>query len=305
MPLTCHLRRPRRPLRGLWLSLAAVLHVLAADPSSPGPDTNVPSPAFIRFVADGPSRGRVETAVRTYQGLGGATVLLFAAVHVGDRAYYQELQRRFTDCDALLYEMIRDPEDHPIGEAVPTDNPLSQLQLGMKRMLELEFQLEALDYSPSNFVHADLDPDTFFRLQRERQESILGLMLRAVLEEQSRAQGSAQSPLDSFRLLMALMNPDRGYALKLVLGRQMSELENMVAGIDRGAEGQGSVLVSARNERAMAVLREQLGRGRRRAGIFYGAGHMPDFHRRLLREGYRVQAEAWLTAWDIGPRAAD
>jgi hypothetical protein len=227
---------------------------------------------------------------------------LFAAVHVADRVYYQELQRRFGDCDALLYEMIRESGDRPTGGAVPTDNPLSQLQIGMKRVLELEFQLEAVDYSPSNFVHADLEPDAFFKLQRERQESILGLLLRAALEEQARAEASGKSALDSFHLLMALMNPDRGYALKLVLGRQMSDLENLVAGIDRGQEGQGSVLVSARNERAMEVLREQLSHGRRRTGIFYGAGHMPDFHRRLIKAGFSEERAEWLPAWVIGPR---
>jgi hypothetical protein len=83
----------------------------------------------------------------------------------------------------------------------------------------------------------------------------------------------------------------------------MSDLENLVAGIDRGQEGQGSVLVSARNERAMEVLHDQLSRGRRRAGIFYGAGHMPDFHRRLLKAGFAEERAEWLPAWVIGPRA--
>jgi hypothetical protein len=97
------------------------------------------------------------------------------------------------------------------------------------------------------------------------------------------------------------MNPDRGYALKLVLGRQMDQLEAMLAGIDQGPNGQESVIVGARNEHAVRVLQEQIRLGRRRLGIFYGAAHMPDFQRRLEKLGFERSSEEWITAWDIRP----
>ena len=277
----------------LWLGAAetTAVHAPAAD-----------RPSFIRFVADGNVAGRVETAIKEYRNEEGVTVTLFAVVHIGDPGYYRELQRRFRDCDVLLYEMIRDSGPAQAPLEVDTASAVSQLQIGMKRLLALEFQLDAIDYTPANFVHADLDPATFARLQAERQESLLSLMIRVMLEEQARLNAGEGTTVSSLGLLLALMNPDRGYALKLVLGRQMDQLEKMLAGIENDGDGQGSVIVSARNAHAMSVLQDQLQRGHRRLGIFYGAAHMADFEQRLVRLGFRAAGEEWLTAWDIRPR---
>jgi hypothetical protein len=262
------------------------------------PATNEVLRSFVRFESIGRGEGRVDTAVTTYRREDGVKVALVAAVHVGDRSYYEELQRLFEDYDALLYEMIRDGDQLAV-ERVDTSNPLSQFQLGMKSMLGLEFQLEAMDYGRSNFVHADLDPETFFRLQEERGETILGLMVRAMLEEHSRQANNPQGAMSGFQLLAALLSPDRAHALKLVLGQQMDQMEAAMAGIDQGPGGQGSVLVSGRNEHAMRVLEEQIRKGKRRLGIFYGAGHMPDLERRLTALGFEKVDHRWLTAWDI------
>jgi hypothetical protein len=265
------------------------------EPQTP---TNAVLSSFIRFQAEGQNEGHVDTAVKSYARPDGVTVTLFAALHVADRAYYDQLEEQFQRCDALLYEMVRDTEVD-LTTKVGTDNPLSQLQIGMKRMLGLEFQLEAIDYTRPNFVHADLDPDTFFRLQEERGESILGLMLQAILAEQARQSNNPQATVSGLQLLMAFFSSDRAHALKLLLGQQMEQMEAMLAGIDRGADGQGSVLVQGRNEHAMRVLDREIKLGRRHLGIFYGAGHMPDFERRLETLGFKKTREDWLVAWDI------
>jgi hypothetical protein len=257
--------------------------------------------SFIRFVPADAKTGRVETAIKTYRNSDGIEVSLFSAIHVADRSYYEDLQRRFKDCDALLYEMIRDNPDGSPQPDVDTANTISQLQIGMKKLLGLEFQLDVVDYSPKNFVHADLDPGTFFRLQDERNESFLSLLVRLMLEEQSRINTGEGTTVSSFGFLFALMNPDRAYALKLVMAQQMGELERMMAGIDDGPDGKGSVIVSARNEHALKVLQKQIDTGKRRLGIFYGAGHMVDFQERLLNSGYRPIREEWIPAWDIAP----
>jgi hypothetical protein len=287
-----------------------------ADPvtsAATGTTASNREPSFIRFVPDGARAGRLETSVKRYRNGDGIQVTLFAAVHVGDAAYYRNLQRRFEGCDALLYEMIRDTApDEPFqapegggGGGVGQLEMVGFLQSGMKRLLELEFQLDAIDYSRKNFVHADLDPDTFFRLQEERQESLLGLMFRVMLEEQARLNAGQGSTVDGMGLLLALMNPDRGYALKLVLGRQMDQIEAMLAGVEKGPSGQESVIVGARNEHAMKVLEEQIRLSRRRLGIFYGAAHMPDFERRLKKLGFEEAGEEWVPAWDIRPKRAE
>lgn len=43
----------------------------------------------------------------------------------------------------------------------------------MSSLLDLEFQLECIDYSGDSWYHADLDLDTFKKLQEERGETML------------------------------------------------------------------------------------------------------------------------------------
>lgn len=258
-----------------------------------------PQVEFLRFVKSGPSEGHLDTAVKRYERASDkAAVTLIAVVHVGDAAYYERLQRSFERYDALLYEMIRDRDDAP-APAERGEHPISQLQVGMKRLLELEFQLDRIDYSKSNFVHADLDPETFGKLQEERGETIFGLLLKAALEEQRRQSTNAAAPLNPFALLIALASSDRGHQLKMMMGREMAQMEGVLAGIDKTKDGKGSAILSGRNEHAMKVLGQQIAKGRRNLAIFYGAGHMPDLEKRLGDQGFKRVQEDWMVAWDV------
>lgn len=240
----------------------------------------------------------MDTALGTYRRGDGSTVTLVAAVHVADAAYYQSLQKRFESFDAVLYEMVK-PTDLPVTAELTSDSPISMLQGGMKRLLDLEFQLEAIDYTRPNFVHADMDPDTFFEQQNRQGESILGLMLRGILEEQNRKSAEEKGLGEGLALLMALMSDDSAHALKFMFAKQLSDVESLLEGIDQGPDGEGSVLVSGRNQVVMRVLGEQLARHPRRLAIFYGAGHMSDMEKRLLAIGFRPVRKKWITAWDI------
>ena len=271
----------------------------SASPAAGQTEAEKSESAFLRFVKTGPIEGHLDTALKRYvRETDQVVVDLLAVVHVGDAGYYDHLQRRFEAYDALLYEMIR--EGGAEAETEPgTDHPVSQLQIGMKTLLELEFQLDRIDYQRTNFVHADLDPDSFAKLQAERGESILGLLFKAALEEQRRLAADPSSAVNPFSLLFALTSKDRGQQLKFLLGRQMSQMEDLLAGLDASADGQGSALLSGRNQHAMKVLAEQIAKGRRKLAIFYGAGHMADFEKRLLAQGFVQKEEEWLVAWDI------
>ena len=48
------------------------------------------------------------------------------------------------------------------------------------------------------------------------------------------------------------------------------------------------------------MLREQLAKGKKRIGIFYGAGHLGDMSRRLVSDfGMKFTGEKWVEAWDL------
>ena len=223
------------------------------------------------------------------------------AIHVGDPSYYRELNRRFRGYDALLYELVA-PEGTVVerGRGTSSAHPLGAMQNGMKSMLELEHQLEKVDYTRPNFVHADLSPDEFMQSMKDKNEGFFQLLCRMMgqgiaMQSQQAAQGES-ADVDIFA---ALFSNDRPRRLKIALAKQFQSMESMLTGIS-GPDG--STLIEERNKRALQVLREQQAAGRRKIGIFYGAGHLSDMHERLV-EGFGVRpiGTVWLEAWNLRP----
>lgn len=253
---------------------------------------------FIRFLETGVRVGHVDTALTTYRLANGVEVALVGALHIGDDTYYKTLNERFRRYDSVLYEMIK--EKHVKPESLSgSGHPISQIQMAMKSMLGLEFQLEGVDYTAKNFVHADMGPRTFSRLQSEKGENFFTLFLQSILQErQMQLTGNARQ-LSAFDLLLAFSQNDSAHALKWLFAQQLDQIESLLSGIDQGMDGKGSVIVSARNQVALRVMWEQIRAGKRRLAIFYGAGHMPDLETQLLAKGFRKVRHEWLTAWDL------
>ena len=227
----------------------------------------------------------------------GPTVDLVSAVHVAEKGYYEELNRLFATYDAVLFELVA-PEGTqiPQGGVRPTGNPVSMLQNAMTDVMELEFQLEGIDYTADNFVHADMSPEQFAESMRRRGESVFQVFLRMLGYAMAR---QAQEPGGGgdFRLLLALFDKNRSLAIKRVLAEQFEDLEGSLNAIE-GPEG--STLISERNKVALGVLREQIAAGKQKLAIFYGAGHMSDFEQRLGDDfGLTPVSTRWLIAWDL------
>ncbi|MCH7751704.1 MAG: hypothetical protein IH898_06060 [Planctomycetes bacterium] len=224
---------------------------------------------------------------------------LIGAVHIGDRKYYRELNRRFRTYDALLYELVA-PEGTVVqrGRGTSNTHPLGAMQNGMKTMLDIEHQLEQVDYTRANFVHADLSPDEFLKSMEDRGEGFVQLYFRMIgqaLAQQS--QQSVQGESVDLDILGALFSDDRPRRLKIVMAKQFESMESLLVGFS-GPEG--STLITVRNKRALEVLRLQQAAGKRKLGIFYGAGHLSDMHERLVEEfGLTPIGIVWLEAWDL------
>jgi len=264
-------------------------------------DDQKPQRKFLKFVDDNEGGGKLQTAIVTYRNADGVTVHLVGAVHIAEPRYYEGLQKTFAGYDALLYEMIK-PRNAPApGEGIRSRSMLSMFQRGLKDFLDLDFQLDDIDYRAKNFVHADLDAETFARMQAERGESIFTLMLREILNEMSKPQAN-QPEISLTELVVALTSPDRARHFKLILARSFEDMEAKVAGMEGP---QGSVLVSERNKAAIRVLQEQIKAGRKNLGIFYGAAHMPDMEKRVEALGFKPVGSEWRTAWDMTPKEGD
>jgi hypothetical protein len=239
------------------------------------------------------------------------TVHLVGAVHIADPGYYAALNKIFEGYDALLYEMVK-PADMgaPRRRAAGEDGGIEAngiglvhiLQKGMKMFLDLDYQLDGIDYTKRNFVHADLTAEEFNRMQDERGESIFGLMLQQMMKELMKGDAANRAQdLDPMALLAALSSEDSARQLKLILARQFEHMDEMVAGLE-GPDG--SVLVTERNKAAIKVLKEQIAAGKKNLAIFYGAAHMKDLEKRLEEKGFKRTKLEYRVAWDLSPRGA-
>jgi hypothetical protein len=217
---------------------------------------------------------------------------LVGVIHIGEREYYDELNKLFKDYDAVLYELVA-PEGTriPKGGGKGGANPISALQKGLQSMLSLEYQLEHIDYHAPNFIHADMTPEEMSKSMTDRKESWFQMMLRMM------GQGMAQQPRQAggdINLIGALFAKDRPTRMKRIFAQQFEGMEGMSA-FD-GPEG--STLITERNKKALRVLDRELMAGKQRVAIFYGAGHMKDMEDRLLNEfKMRRVSATWLTAW--------
>ncbi len=311
------MNRPRlRAVFALSLLATALLSIVpghllaqpvASEASKPDAEKSAPGSEWMRFAED--DKGKplgMQTAVVRYEGPlaeGGPNVIvdLIGAVHVGDAGYYEQLNKLFEQYDTLLYELVA-PKGTIVEKGTKASNrhALGAMQNGMKNMLALEHQLEQIDYTKSNFVHADMSPDEFLSTMKSRDESFLKLYFR-VMGESLAAQSNASRKGDTGEAdmikAMFAKPEDRSRQLKIAMAKQMTTLGDMFTTL--GGE-QGTTIINGRNEAAFKVLREQLAAGRVKIGVFYGAGHLDDMHKRLKKDfGLEPKSVTWLTAWDL------
>jgi hypothetical protein len=256
---------------------------------------------FVRITkSDDKKPKALETAVVRFEGQPGTPyegrkVDLFGVVHIGQKEYYQEIDRLLAAYDVVLYELVAPdgtrirPEDLKEGRSV-----LASMQTGMKDMLNLEYQLEHINYLAENFRHADMSPEEFAADMKSRGDGLIKMfarMMGAGLASQQAGDGNAG-------LLMALMSDNRSKMLKQTMARQLVEVDVALAGLD-DATGENT-LIKGRNRKAFAVLKEELDAGKKTVAVFYGAGHLDDMAERLKADfAMKPTSTKWLAAWDL------
>ena len=248
------------------------------------------------------------------------TVELIGAIHLGETQYYDQLNSMFSKYDVLLFEAVMPKEAVRRGfrpgiggggrrltdedqwtEAKVGLQAISVLQLGAKDALGLEFQLAGVDYTSRNFVHADMTQEEFEASMAKRGESFSQMLARemgkAALKQQQ------VNPLaQSLDLALSLLSSDRKYRVRRSAAVELTRANEGDA--FAGTDGT-STIITERNIKALQVLKAQLKKGRKRIGLFYGAGHFPDMEKRVLDEfGYERLSEKWVTAWELRAPAA-
>ena len=257
----------------------------------------------------------------------GVTADLIGAIHIGDKAYFQKLDNGFKKYDALLYEMVAEKTEAggsprrwkdrgnqeprsagriDLGSGIEEKgfeagmSVIGGMQHGAKDMLGLSFQLDGIDYGAPNMVHADMSPEEFSQKMKERGESFFTMFMQLFMEGLAQQRANKQGGASDFALLFAFFSSDRELALKRVMAQQFATTDIL----DTLGGEKGSTIITERNLIALEVLREQLAKGKKRIGIFYGAGHLGDMSRRLLNDfGMKFTSEKWVEAWDLRSKA--
>ena len=287
----------------LFLLAACLFPILRAEPETAAAPPEEAA-QFIRVEEDAGTT-ELQTAVVKFT-KGDAEVELVGAIHIGDREYYQGLNRRFEGYEAVLYEGIgggrpaapaapADEKPGDLARQVPEGKPKANLS-GLHgaydaaaRWLDLSYQMKEIDYRKANFVHADLSLEEFAALQAERKENILGFMLKSGLQA---GKNPPKEP-SSFKLLASIIRKEKN-GLKRELVHTMSAGDDQVAGL-----AGDNVIIGDRNAKCLEVLDAEVAAGKKKLCIFYGAAHFPDMEKRLLEQGWSKTGTEWVTAWEI------
>ena len=269
--------------------LSAALSVAAAAQSGAADQAEEPPRRpFLRLIED-ERGGRLEVMIATYR-KGDAELQLYGCVHIADRPFYEDMQRRFEPLDALLYELVGDADVRPypdmeIGEG---EHWISMLQGGMGRGLKLADQFGAMDYRQDNFVHADMTEDEWRDALAAAGKSELGELFSSGGADVDREAESKRKEID---LVGAFRSGGGTAELRMVSARMMLSGD---ADID-----QPTVIIHGRNVKCLRVLQEQLALGKKKLGVFYGAAHMEHMEHRLVDDlGWERVREEWVLAWD-------
>lgn len=258
---------------------------------------------FIRVVRnDKGAPLTMETAIARYVSADGkwkgVVIDLVGAVHIGEKSYYDELNTKFDGYEVLLYELVAPPNTKiPKGAKGGSAHPIAAMQKGMQSVLGLEHQLECIDYTKDNFVHADMSPDEFNKSMKDKGESFGQMFLRAIGTGLAQ-QATGKQGTSDFEMLSAMFAKDRAQKLRTAMAGQFEDMEQQITLFD-GPDG--STILTERNRKAFEVLAKQLEEGKKNIGVFYGAAHLPDMDKRLLKDfGMKRTETNWVKAWSLG-----
>ena len=159
-----------------WLPLAFVsIGLLSAEPAE--------EKAYLRF-QEKEGVGALEVGIISLEHKEtGAKVDLVGAVHIGDKEYYEQLNKEFKKYDSVLYEMVKPADLDPAQFKGRPQSGVSMMQTFMQKQLDLAYQLDEVNYGAKNFVHADMTVKQFRKRQQARGESMIMLMLKLMRED--------------------------------------------------------------------------------------------------------------------------
>lgn len=255
---------------------------------------------FIRVVED-EKQAQLQTSITTYR-KGDTSITLIGAIHIADEDYFQALNKEFTKYPVLLFELIggenaaktlngKPGEKEEAADGRPAEG-LRGLYGSFASTMQLAEQIDLIDYTKENFVHADLTMAEYQKLTEGKSDEVLAFALQTSVKG-SEISGKPFGGMDMGLVMRAILSGD-STGLKLQYMTLMEQGDESTAALTGK-----NLVISDRNDKCFAVLAEQRKKGAQKIGIFYGAAHFPDMERRLLADGFEQVQHDWLTAWHV------
>jgi hypothetical protein len=234
---------------------------------------------------------------------GGPVIWLVGASHIGDSNYFTALQMHLERQALVLYEGVG-VQDKKMRVDSEDD---SSIQTTLAKSLGVCFQLSALDYDRPHFQNSDLSIAQLQKLMAEdRSKSGAGAGHQPNQEFQQLLeimQGSSWlGALVHVGIKMIAASPKLQAVTKLMLIETLGQLTGDLAqmkGLPPEMQRLMAVIIQERNKTVIGDLKKALTKEHPPASIaiFYGAGHMADFEKRLGSElKFRPAGEIWLRA---------
>lgn len=268
--------------------LGSFLSLKAAEPTD-----------FIRIDED-ETHARLQTSITRYQ-KGEVSVTLIGAIHIADKDYFEALNKEFTKYPVLLFELIGGENAAKTLNGRPTEKKnkdgepaegLRALYGSFATTMQLTEQIEHIDYTKDNFVHADLTAAEYLKATEGKEDDLLAFALQTSVKS-SEISGKPFGGLDMGLVMRAILSGD-ATGLKLQYMTMMDQGDESAAALTGK-----NLIITDRNDKCFRVLAAELEKGATNAAIFYGAAHFPDMERRLLADGFTQSQHRWLTAWNV------
>jgi len=249
---------------------------------------------FTRYTdGEGDAGSRLEVAYATYTSKKtDVKVILYGAVHIADKAYYEKVQSDLSSYDVVLFEGVKPSKDAKPDEKMEM---IGEMQTTMGKALGLTFQKDGIDYKggiEKNFVHADMTQDELLKAtDGDLSKALPGMNMFSgdMMKQIKPMMGMLKS---MGKLPATFANP-----LKKMMAQQLANTDLGAV----GGEDAMKILVGERNKVALKRLDEQLEKHKSGTiAIFYGAAHMKDFNEQLEKKGWKQAKVEWNTAWQIG-----
>lgn len=228
--------------------------------------------------------GQCQVAIKSFKPNGAKPrVTLLGIVHIGEQAYYQQVQKRLDRADLVLFERVGIPsEKEEMKKKCPQHLSKGGGHQDAARRLNLVCQKGSIKKRPY-FVHADVSMTTFLDLKNV----IPGKPLCERVEKDRKVScsGDHAHTVDANTLRNSL-------ALDLV--KSLSHER-------QHASEEEIIILFKRNE--VAVERLKLELPKYHAGqevvILYGGAHMPDLEASLYDMEYNLDSTEWLSAFSL------